>query len=113
MFFHLLPDHVLAPLFLQSSPNRHVISFNESMNRLLLPIRRSSLALRSKPLQGLTSTVPFPMAQLSTNAMAQASAVVGNTDKTPTSWHGAGAAEFDLRSMGSIRTGSAIGTNLI
>ncbi|KAJ5781288.1 Aromatic amino acid beta-eliminating lyase/threonine aldolase [Penicillium paradoxum] len=38
------------------------------------------------------------MAQLSTDAMAHAPAVAGNTDKKPTTWHGAGAAEFDLRS---------------
>lgn len=39
------------------------------------------------------------MAQLSTDALARASTVIGTTDKKPTAWHGAGAAEFDLRSM--------------
>ncbi|KAJ5566618.1 Aromatic amino acid beta-eliminating lyase/threonine aldolase [Penicillium sp. DV-2018c] len=39
------------------------------------------------------------MAQLSSNAPAQGSTVVaGGAEKKPTSWHGAGAAEFDLRS---------------
>ncbi|KAJ5125020.1 Aromatic amino acid beta-eliminating lyase/threonine aldolase [Penicillium bovifimosum] len=41
------------------------------------------------------------MAQLSTNAKAMVSAVVNNADNKSTwttSWHGAGAAEFDLRS---------------
>ncbi|KOS44523.1 hypothetical protein ACN38_g4550 [Penicillium nordicum] len=39
------------------------------------------------------------MAQLSTDAaLGRASAVIGTTDKKPTGWHGAGAAEFDLRS---------------
>lgn len=45
------------------------------------------------------------MAQLSTDALARASAVVGTTDKKPTTWHGAGAAEFDLRSMNQSRNG--------
>lgn len=40
------------------------------------------------------------MAQLSTDAaLGRASAVIGTTDKKPTGWHGAGAAEFDLRSI--------------
>ena len=39
------------------------------------------------------------MAQLSTNGMAHASAAVGNGDKKASTWQGAGAAEFDLRSM--------------
>lgn len=39
------------------------------------------------------------MAQLSTDALARASAVIGSSDKKTTAWHGAGAAEFDLRSM--------------
>ena len=39
------------------------------------------------------------MAQLSTGALARASAVIDNNDKKTTAWHGAGAAEFDLRSM--------------
>jgi hypothetical protein len=39
------------------------------------------------------------MAQLSTDALARASAVISTTDTKPTAWHGAGAAEFDLRSM--------------
>ncbi|KAJ5321907.1 Aromatic amino acid beta-eliminating lyase/threonine aldolase [Penicillium brevicompactum] len=38
------------------------------------------------------------MAQLSTNGMAHASAAVGNGDKKASTWQGAGAAEFDLRS---------------
>ncbi|KAJ5427536.1 Aromatic amino acid beta-eliminating lyase/threonine aldolase [Penicillium cf. griseofulvum] len=38
------------------------------------------------------------MAQVSTDAMAHASAAIGNSDKKPTTWHGPGAAEFDLRS---------------
>jgi len=39
------------------------------------------------------------MAQLSNDTMAHASAVVGNGDTKPSTWQGAGAAEFDLRSM--------------
>ncbi|CAI7592237.1 unnamed protein product [Penicillium glandicola] len=38
------------------------------------------------------------MAHLSNGTMTHASAITGNTDKKPTPWHGAGAAEFDLRS---------------
>ncbi|KAJ5874900.1 Aromatic amino acid beta-eliminating lyase/threonine aldolase [Penicillium soppii] len=38
------------------------------------------------------------MAQLSTDAMAHASAVADDSDTKPSSWHGAGAAAFDLRS---------------
>lgn len=43
------------------------------------------------------------MAQFSTNTMSQASAVVGNGDTKPNTWQGAGAAEFDLRSMAQLQ----------
>lgn len=69
------------------------------MNRLLHPICRSSSALRVIALSGRKIIPPVAMAQLSTDALARASAVIGTTDKKPTAWHGAGAAEFDLRSM--------------
>jgi hypothetical protein len=75
------------------------------MNRLLNPVRRSSSALRLTALRGPKTIFPIPMAQLTTDALARASAGIGSNNKKPTAWHGAGAAEFDLRSMTQSRSG--------
>lgn len=69
------------------------------MNRLLHPVCRPSSALRVIAPRGRKIILPVAMAQLSTDALTRASAVAGTTEKKPTAWHGAGAAEFDLRSM--------------
>ena len=69
------------------------------MNRLLHPIRCSFSAFRLTAPHGRKIFLPIAMAQLSTDALARASAVIDNNEKKTTAWHGAGAAEFDLRSM--------------
>ncbi|OQE36970.1 hypothetical protein PENCOP_c011G02432 [Penicillium coprophilum] len=68
------------------------------MNRSLYLIRRSSSVCQLAHLQARKLYSPITMAQLSTDAVAHASAVTGNSDQKTTTWHGAGAAEFDLRS---------------
>ena len=80
------------------------------MNRLLHSICRPSPVHSLLFLQSPKVFRPIAMAQLSNDTMAHASAVVGNGDTKPSTWQGAGAAEFDLRSMtepealqGSIR----------
>ncbi|KAJ5675240.1 Aromatic amino acid beta-eliminating lyase/threonine aldolase [Penicillium maclennaniae] len=66
------------------------------MNRSLRYLSRPLTAARSfTPLSSVYLTRNFPRAYLNTGAMAQNSATNGK----PNTWQGAGAAEFDLRSM--------------
>lgn len=77
------------------SPRHWGCNGHESMNRTLRSICRPSAAFRL-PLSSHSHQLGhrIAMAHLSTNAMAHASAINGQSN----TWQGAGAAEFDLRS---------------
>ena len=79
------------------------------MNRFLQPAHRSSSALWLL----LRSSIPPNIAiytKLSTHAMSTTS--VPGSDKKPNTWQGAGAAEFDLRSMLQSPMGGLMYTDL-
>jgi hypothetical protein len=78
------------------------------MDRFLQSARRSSSALWSLP--RLTIHPKIVVSQLSTRAMSTTS--VPSSDKKPNTWQGAGAAEFDLRSMLQSAMGGIMYTNL-
>lgn len=65
------------------------------MSRSLRSLSRPLVAFRPVPLPSVVLTRNFPRAHLNTYAMAHTSAPNGQLS----TWHGAGAAEFDLRSM--------------
>ena len=66
------------------------------MSRSIRSVIRHCAALRpALSIQSASLGRAVPMAHLSTEAMAHASAVNGQSSS---SWHGTGAAEFDLRS---------------
>jgi hypothetical protein len=80
----------------------------ELMNRFLQPACRSSSALWSLPRSTIRPNIAI--SQLSTRAMSTTS--VPGSDKKPNTWQGAGAAEFDLRSMLQSPMGGLLHTDL-
>jgi hypothetical protein len=85
-----------------------MLRYTELMNRFLQPARCSSSALWSLPRSTIHPKIV--VSHLSTRAMSTTS--VPGSDKKPNTWQGAGAAEFDLRSMLQSVMGGLLYTNL-